>query len=199
MIHLQQKLNTSTAILSTVGSLHKILWSAYTNKLSYTSASIVQPRLSNKIWERLLSAPHAAKIVKDEFELGSGVIELDMCLPLYNNLTSTSHMSASLANSHTEYTPVLINNNDDTVLPHRYIRTSSNTIKHPSDQFGSELGQLLRNCISDDQPIDAQYMANFRWRFVFFNAKNPNAIEVTQIEGSMLTATCRIKQSEIDV
>ena len=62
-----------------------------------------------------------------------------------------------------------------------------------------QLHQLLSNCISDDQSIDAQYMANVRKRYEFLNTKSPYTTEVTQVEGNMIIDRCRIKQSEIDL
>ena len=72
-------MNTFIVILSSVVILHKI-WSVYNTKSSQMSASIAQSYLPTKTRERSFSAPHAAKTVKDVFELGSIVTELDTYL-----------------------------------------------------------------------------------------------------------------------
>ena len=60
-----------------------------------------------------------------------------------------------------------------------------------------QIRQLLTNCVSDDQPINVQYMTNFRRRCDFFRAKNSNATEVIQVEGNIIITIYRMKQSEI--
>ena len=62
------------------------------------SVSIDQSRILNKIQERPLSDPHAAKTMKDLFKLGSVVTVLDTYPPpLNNNSKSVTQMSASLS------------------------------------------------------------------------------------------------------